>query len=86
VLVQTTVRKLGNSAALIIPKPLLTELGLAAGDAVECALEDRRLILAPVRQARCKGWAEASRCIADAADDAPAWPEFGNADDTTLQW
>ncbi|HLB97965.1 MAG TPA: AbrB/MazE/SpoVT family DNA-binding domain-containing protein [Acetobacteraceae bacterium] len=83
---QTRVRKLGNSAGLIIPKPLLAELGLAAGDAVECALEDGRLILTPFRQARWKGWAEASRRIADATDDAPPWPEFGNADDTALRW
>jgi antitoxin MazE len=83
---QTMVRKLGNSAGVIIPKPLLAELGLAAGDAVECALEDGRLILAPVRQARRKGWAEASRRIANAADDTLAWSEFGNADDIALRW
>ena len=83
---QTMVRKLGNSAGLIIPKPLLAELGLAAGDAVECRLEDGRLILAPARQARRNGWAEASRRIAAASDDALAWPEFGNANDTTLRW
>jgi hypothetical protein len=30
-----------------------------------------------------KGWAEASRALAEAGDDALAWPEFANEDDET---
>jgi antitoxin MazE len=37
---QTAVRKLGNSAGVIIPRSVLSELGLAAGDAVDLRLED----------------------------------------------
>ncbi len=58
---QTAVRELGNSAGVIIPKSVLTELGLSAGDAEDMRLEDGRLILAPVRQTRRAEWAEASR-------------------------
>lgn len=83
---QTTVRKLGNSAGVIIPKAVLAELGLAAGDAVDCRLEDGRLVLAPVRHGPRAGWAEASAQIAKAGDDALAWPEFANAGDAELQW
>jgi len=83
---QAALRKLGNSAGVIIPKPVLAELGLAAGDAVDMRLEDGRLILVPVRPARRSGWAEASRAIAAAGDDAPAWPEFGNAGDADRTW
>jgi antitoxin MazE len=83
---ETTVRKLGNSAGVIIPKPVLVELGLAAGDAVDCVLEHGRLILAPVKRGRRAGWAEASRKVAAAGDDALVWPEFANADDATLRW
>ena len=32
------------------------------------------------------GWAEASRAIAAAGDDALVWPEFGNAEDEGLAW
>ena len=33
-----------------------------------------------------EGWEAASRAIAEAADDALVWPEFGNADDETWTW
>ena len=82
---ETTVRKLGNSAGVIIPKSIPVELGLAAGDAVEFRLEDGRLIVVPVRQVRRAGWAEASREIAAAGDDALIWPEFANAADDELR-
>jgi len=49
---RTAVRKLGNSAGIIIPKSVLAELGLSAGDAVNLRLENGHLILAPVRQGR----------------------------------
>ena len=83
---QTAVRKLGNSAGVIIPKAVLAELGLSAGDVVDLRLDNGHLILAPVRPPRRAGWAEASRAIAAAGDDAPVWPEFGNASDVDLTW
>lgn len=83
---QTAVRKLGNSAGVIIPKSVLAELGLTAGDAVDLRMEDGRIILAPVRRPTRAGWAEASRTIAQAGDDALVWPEFGNAGDADLVW
>ena len=83
---QTTVRKLGNSAGLIIPKAILTELGLSPGDAVDVRMEDGRLILAPCKPGRRAGWAEASRKIAAAGEEILAWPEFANAGDDELRW
>jgi antitoxin MazE len=85
-MMRASVRKLGNSAGVIIPKSILTELGLTAGAAVDMALADGRLILVPVRQPSRAGWAEASRDIAEAGDDALAWPEFANSDDDALVW
>ena len=82
----TTIRKLGNAAGLIIPKAVLAALGLSAGDAVECVLEDGRLILAPARRGKRAGWAEASQEIASAGDDVLAWPEFANVADDELRW
>ncbi len=83
---QSAVRKLGNSAGVIIPKTLLDELGLAAGDEVDMRLERGRLVLAPVRRPRRTGWAEASRAIAESGGDAPSWPEFGNVGDADVTW
>jgi antitoxin MazE len=49
-------------------------------------LEQGRIVLIPVeRHARAR-WAEASRELAEAGDDALVWPEFGNADDEILDW
>jgi len=32
------------------------------------------------------GWAEASKALAAAEDDALVWPEFANIDDENLDW
>jgi antitoxin MazE len=84
--VRTAVRKLGNSSGVIIPKSLLAEAGIAAGDAVDLSVEEGRIILEPARHRPRAGWAEASRELAAAGDDGLVWPEFGNADDETFTW
>ena len=33
-----------------------------------------------------EGWARDSQRIAEAGDDAPGWPEFGNEGDAELVW
>jgi antitoxin MazE len=83
---RASVRKLGNSAGVIIPRSMLTELGLTAGASVEMTLDDGRLVLAPVREKRRALWAAAAEQIAEAGDDALEWQEFGNADDDKLVW
>lgn len=80
------VRKMGNSSGVIIPKPLLTEIGARVGDSVEMYVETGRLVIAPLEGRPRHGWAEDARRIAEAGDDALAWPEFGNADDDALIW
>ncbi|OWJ61374.1 AbrB/MazE/SpoVT family DNA-binding domain-containing protein [Inquilinus limosus] len=83
---RSTLRKMGNSSGVIIPKPLLTEIGAKAGDDVELRVEEGRLIIVPSRETPRAGWAEDARRIAEAGDDSLAWPEFGNADDDKLEW
>lgn len=83
---RSTVRRMGNSAAVIIPKPVLQELGLAAGDPINLALEHGKLVLSPARGAPRSGWAEASIRLADSGDDGLLWPEFANVDDAALKW
>jgi len=36
---RAAVRKLGNSSGVIIPKSLLTEIGVAVGDAMDVTVE-----------------------------------------------
>ena len=80
----TTLRKLGNSQGVIIPKPLLAQVGLT--DQADMKVENGAIVLRPARRSPREGWAEASRAIAQAADDGLVWPEFANEGDEALRW
>ena len=83
---RSTLRRMGNSSGVIIPKPLLTEIGAKAGDDVELLVESGRIVIAPIRAHPRADWAEAAKRIAEAGDDELVWPEFGNDDDGALTW
>jgi antitoxin MazE len=80
----TTIRRLGNSRGVIIPKPLLEQAGLERE--AEIALERGAIVLRKPRQNPREGWAAASRKLVQAGDDELVWPEFSNQDDADLQW
>jgi antitoxin MazE len=82
----SAVKKIGNSAGVIIPKPLLTEFGVEAGDSVELKVEAGRIVIERVINPSRKGWAEDAKRLAAAEDDTLEWPEFGNEEDATLKW
>jgi antitoxin MazE len=83
---KTTLRKVGRSHAVIIPKALLAELGAKTGDGVEMKVERGRLVISwPGRDPRA-GWAEESKRLAEAGEDGLVWPEFGNEGDKDLTW
>ena len=80
------IRRVGNSQGVVIPKPILTQLGLSSGAGVEMTIEDDALVLRRPANPLRAGWAEAARKIAEAGDDALVMGEFGNAGDTELVW
>ena len=81
-----SLRQIGNSHGVVIPKPVLAQLGLDAKAGVEMTTEDGALVLRrPASPART-GWAEAARSIAQADDDELVMGEFGNAGDSELVW
>lgn len=80
----TTIRRLGNSQGILIPKPLLQQVGLV--DRAELRVEGDALVLRRPKAAPREGWAEASRELAAAGDDALVLPEFANEDDAELKW
>lgn len=82
----SSIKKIGNSAGVVIPKPLLAEIGAKAGDPVELVVEDGRLIIQPAKRSPRAGWAEDSKRIAAGGDDALLWPEFANDEDQELAW
>jgi antitoxin MazE len=83
---RTAIRKLGNSSGVVIPKSMLAEIGLAAGDAVDISLEDGRIAITPVKRRSREGWAEAFAEIGELGDEDLAWLQFENEGDDELQW
>jgi antitoxin MazE len=80
----TTIRRLGNSRVILIPRPLLKQAGL--GDQVEILVERNKLIVRRPGSAPRAGWVEASRKLAASGDDKLVWPEFANEADADLEW
>ena len=48
---KSAIRKMGNSHGVIIPKPLLAEIGAKAGDEVDLAVKGGKIVIAPPRKA-----------------------------------
>lgn len=81
---KTTIRRMGNSRGVIIPKPVLAQVGLQ--DEAEMIVQKDCIVLRrPENKAR-EGWAEASQKIAADSDDELVWPEFANEADADLRW
>ncbi|MGD0520664.1 MAG: hypothetical protein ABSA48_05355 [Terracidiphilus sp.] len=79
-----TIRRLGNSQGVLIPKPLLQQVGLV--DQAEMRVEGDALVLRRPKAAPRTGWAEACRKLAAVGDDALVLPEFANEGDAGLKW
>ena len=81
---RTTLKRVGNSQGVIIPKPLLAQIGLEHD--VEIDVEDGAIVLRKPQRTPREGWAAVSRAIAGANDDGLLWPEFDHAEDRDLAW
>ena len=84
--IHITIRAVGNSKGIVLPKHVLAQAGLSDAASVEMTVENGAIILrrpaTPVRV----GWAEAAERIAGHGDDALVMGEFGNEDDAGLSW
>lgn len=78
------IRRLGNSRGILIPKPLLKQVGFP--DEVEMQVEGSTLILRKPAAPPRVGWADASRRVAELGDDALVLPDFENEADQELTW
>jgi antitoxin MazE len=82
--IPVNIRRIGNSHGVVIPKPLLAQLGL--NGEVEMTIEGAALVLRPLVRPSRAGWAEAAKKIADHGDDSLVLGEFGNESDKDLTW
>ncbi|MBU3648382.1 MAG: AbrB/MazE/SpoVT family DNA-binding domain-containing protein [Limnohabitans sp.] len=78
------IRPFGNSRGIVIPKTLLTQLGLE--DAAEVSVENDSLVIRKPSQAPRSGWGDAAKALAQANDDVLVMGDFGNEVDEDLKW
>ena len=84
---QTALRKMGNSTGMILPRAILSEIGVTTGAAMDLRVEDGKLIATPVKAKGREGWAAAAAGIAAHEDSAEAeWQGFGNEGDADITW
>lgn len=81
---EVALRKMGNSQGVLIPKPLLAQLGLAG--TVDLQVRDGVIEIRAARPHPREGWADDARRVAASGDDTLVWPEIVNEGDAELSW
>ena len=81
---EVAIRKMGNSQGVLIPKPILAQVGLEG--TADLQVRDGVIEIRPLRRNPREGWAEDARRLAEEGQDALVWPEFGNEGDKKLAW
>ena len=85
---QTALRKMGNSTGMILPKPILTALGVASGARLDLEVDNGRVIATPVKRTVRDGWEDGAKAIAAAPLSAgdSAWLDTGSDADAHWEW
>jgi antitoxin MazE len=83
---QLRIRKIGNSQGIVVPKPVLAQLGLDNEVGVEMTIEGDALVLRKAASSARAGWAEAARKIAETGDDRLVMGQFANSAYKKLDW
>lgn len=81
-----TIRPIGNSKGVVLPKPVLAQAGLEDATDAEMTVENGVILLRKPAQPARAGWAEAAKRIAAEGGDRLVMGEFGNEADTELEW
>lgn len=85
---QTTLRKMGNSTGLIVPKAILDELGLASGAKIDVTISEGKVVAAPLPRKVRVGWEEDARRIGalEPTEEERDWLEFDDPIDGDWVW
>ncbi len=81
---EVAIRKMGNSQGVLIPKPILAQLGLEGS--ADLQVRDGVIEIRALHRNPREGWADDARRLAAQGDDALVWPEVANAGDHELAW
>jgi len=83
-----SIRKIGNSQGVILPKPALQALGVAEGGAVEFVYEPGKISIVPARRPVREGWAEDFAALAaeGLSEEDRQWLEADLTSETDDEW
>lgn len=86
--IQSTLRKMGNSTGMILPKAILDQLGLASGTKVELRVENGEVIATPAKRKVREGWEEAAKRIGaeGLTQEEREWLEMPSDFDDEWEW
>ncbi len=83
---RVTIRQIGDSQAVVIPRSLLAQVELHGALSAELSIEGGALVLRKAERPVRAGWSEAAIEIAEDGDDKLVMGEFGNEGDLELKW
>ena len=83
---QVTIRNIGNSKGVVLPKPLLAQAGLGDDQVADLTVEDGAIVLRKAARPLREGWAEAAKALAAEGGDELVMGEFANEADAGLVW
>ena len=81
---EVAIRKMGNSQGVLIPKPILAQVGLEGR--ADLQVRDGVIEIRAVRRNLREGWADDARRLAEQGGDGLVWPEVANQGDDELVW
>ena len=81
---EVTIRKMGNSQGVLIPKPILAQLGLEG--TADLQVRGGVIEIRALRRNPRAGWAEDAQRLAGQGGDALIWPEVANDGDEQRVW
>lgn len=84
--IPVTIRSIGNSKGVVLPKPVLAQVGLEDAVGAQLTVENGAIVLRRAAPRAREGWAEAAKRIAAQGDDHLVMGEFGNDGDAEHVW
>jgi antitoxin MazE len=83
---QINIREIGNSKGIVIPKPMLAQVGLEDQSIVDITIENGAIILRKPSKSVRIGWELAAQSLNAMDGDVLVLGEFTNSEDKDLVW
>ena len=83
---EITIRNIGKTKGVVIPKLLLSQAGLEGESTVLIQVVNGSILLSKSSKPLRTGWAEAAAAVSAHGEGDLMMGELGNADDADLRW